>query len=438
MRDRRALMVAVTVVLTACTGTTTATSTSSTTLTEVTTTLPPTTTTATPTTEATASTTTTAVKTPSTDAWDTWTLILASVETGEPGAEERAREIAAGIEGAQVLYSNDFPSLNPGYWVVYWGDFESGRVAGGRCGTIPDDLTCYPRFLGPDVSPLAAAGHALVIDNQGLILVDVTDGERLKVIDPFFNADGMWVGRMSLDPAGETLYYDVGWEDYWYSCEASQGQVEMLQLGFGTSSVVASGHSPSVSPDGKWLALLVSGQCLPDPGEPDFSVMTPTDTVVLYDLTSGSPKEVRRWRTGTVPAAYDDPNMIIWVDWRADSQRMVVANLNGDLIEIPVDYQGSLFSDAPLIEGIDGHPQALLGDWLYVVRDETPEEWGGFDILAVDITTGIEGEVITQTVGWPVVAADTTRTRLIWGADTQIGTAETHFGLETYLGGLAW
>jgi len=46
--------------------------------------------------------------------------------------------------------------------------------------------------------------------------------------------------------------------------------------------------------------------------------------------------------------------------------------------------------------------------------------------------------VITQTVGWPYAAADTTRTRLIWGSDTQIGTAETMFSLETYLTGLAW
>ena len=442
MSLRASVLVVAALVGGACTGEPTVQPTTPTTTTEVTTTQPdPTTTgstTSTTETPATVTSATTTLPTPSTEAWDTWTLILASIEVGESGAEDQAREIAAGLDGAGVLFSDDYPSLNPGYWVVYKGEFPSGRAAGDWCGEIPDDLTCYPRYLGPDVSPLAGAGHALVIDGPALVIVDVTGGERRKVVDPYFSADGSWVGRMSLDPAGETLYYDVSWEDSWYSCEASQGQVEMLRLGFGTSTEVARGYAPSVSPDGKWLALLASGQCLPDPVEPDWWVMTPTDTVVLFDLTSDSPREVRRWRTGTVPGSYDDPNMVTWVDWRADSQALVVANYAGDLIEIPLDHQGRLFAGPPLLSGLTGSPRALLDDTLYIVRDETPEEWGGFDIVAVDLTTGAEGEVITQTVGWPVVAADTTRTRLIWGSDTQIGTAETRFGLETYLGSLAW
>jgi hypothetical protein len=435
MRGRDILAVALVLLATACAGGAsqleTTTTTGETTITSATTTT-------TSTTIPEPTTTTTAVKAPSTESWGTWTLILASIEVGEPGAEEQAREIAAGLEGAAVLFSDDYPSLNPGYWVVYKGEFPSGRAAGNGCGEIPDDLTCYPRYLGPDVSPLAAAGHALVIDGQSLVIVDVATGEHLKVIDPFFNGDGMWVNRMSLDPEGAVLYYDVGWEDSWYSCESSQGQVEMLRLGFGTTSVVAPGFSPSVSPDGQWLALLVAGQCLPDPAEPDFWVLTPPDTVVVFSLASETPQEVRRWRTQVLPGSYDDPNMVTWVDWRADSQVLVVANYAGDLIEVPLDHQGQLFTGTPLLSSLTGSPRALLEDTLYVVRDETPEEWGGFDILAVDLNSGDEGEVITQTVGWPVVAADTTRTRLIWGSDTQVGTAQAQFGLQTYLGSLAW
>jgi len=51
-------------------------------------------------------TSTTAAHTPSTEAWGTWTLILASIGTGAPGAEDRAHEIAAGVEGAAVVYSS--------------------------------------------------------------------------------------------------------------------------------------------------------------------------------------------------------------------------------------------------------------------------------------------------------------------------------------------
>lgn len=433
--------VALTMVAAACSGSGSATSTSTTSTSE------PVSATATGlTTTSTAATTTlpepttfsTAAQTPATEAWGTWTLILASIEAGQTGAEDEAKEIAAGIEEARVLYSGDYPSLNPDYWVVYWGDFESGRVAGNQCGDIPDDLTCYPRYLGPDVSPLAAAGHALVIDGEALVIVDVTSGERLKEFDPYFTGDGMWVGNLSLAPDGTTVYYDVGWEDSWYSCDSSQGQVELLSLEFGTASIVAPGYGPVVSPDGRWLAVLVAGQCLPDPEEPDFWVITPTDTVVLYSLASGWPVEARRWSVASVPVSYDDPRMITWVDWRADSQTLLVANNDGDLFEVPADHQGRLDTDPPVAQSITGRPAALVGDTLYVIRDETPEEWGGFDLIAVDLTTGAEGEVITQTVGWPLLASDTTRTRLIWGSDTQVGTAGSMFSLEIYLGGLAW
>jgi hypothetical protein len=130
--------------------------------------------------------------------------------------------------------------------------------------------------------------------------------------------------------------------------------------------------------------------------------------------------------------------MITWADWRQDSQALLVMVNSGDMFELRLDQEGAINSGEPVVTGIRGTPQALLGDTLYIVRDETPDDWGGFDIIAVDLTTGEEGEVITQTVGWPYVAADTTRTRLIWGSDTQAATAESMFSVETYLGGFAW
>jgi hypothetical protein len=430
------LFSAVTLVAGACSGSAPATSTTTTGPVVNTTTSTASTTTTSP--AADESTTTTAIRTPSTDAWGTWTLILASIETGDQGAGEQAQELAAGIGGAAVLYSDDFPSLNPGYWVVHWGAFESGSEAGNWCGDKPEDLTCYPRYLGPDISPLAVDEHAIVVDGQALVIVDVATGERLKMVDPSFNDDGMWVGRMSLTPDAGALYYDVTWEDSWYACDSSRGQVERLDLAFGTTATVASGYAPAVSPDGRWLAILVSEQCLLDPAEPDSWVLTPTDTVVLYDLTTGQPIESQRWSVVSPPTSYDDPHMVTWVDWRSDSHALLVMNNAGNLFEVALDHLGSLDSSPPVVDGINGYPQALLGDTLYVTRDETPEEWGGFDLVAVDLATGTEGEVITQTVGWPYAAADTTRTRLIWGSDTQVGTARTMFALENYLSALAW
>jgi len=430
------LIPAMALIVAACAGSGAA---SSTTTPAPSTTSPPvgtTTSTAQATTETTTSTT--GVPTPSTKAWGTWTLILASIETSRPGAEDWARGIAAGIPDAGVLYSDDFPSLNPGYWVVHWGAFESGAEASNWCAGTPESRTCYPRYVGPAVSPLAEDGNALLIDGEALVIVDVASGQRRKVFDPVFSGDGRFIGRMALTPDASALFYAVGGEDSWYSCLSSRGQIERLDLGFGTNITVGSGSAPAVSPDGHWMAVLNSEQCLPDPEEPDFWVLTPTDTVVLYNLATGRPVETRRWSVATVPTSYEDPNMVTWVDWQADSRALLAMNNAGNVFAVTLDHQGPLDAGPPIVEGISGYPQALIGDTLYITRDETPEEWGGFDLRAVDLVTGAEGEVITQTAGWTQAAADTTRTMLIWGSDTEVGTAETTFGLENYLGGFAW
>jgi len=439
----KTLLVSIVLMAGACTGQSTGPSSTSPTTTPPTlpdapsTTAPPTTLAATTTTTE-ETTTTTAVRAPSTEAWGSWTLILASLEVDAAGSEERAEEIAAEIDGAMVLWSDDFPSLNPGYWVVYWGRFESGREASNWCSDLPAELTCYPRYLGSDVSPLAAAGHAILIDGGALVIVEVESGERRKMLDPYFTGDGRFAGGLELTPDGSVLYYDVGWEDSWYSCESSRSQVERLDLAFGTTTVVGPGFGPALSPDGRWMVLLVGVQCLPDPEQPDYWVLTPTDTVVLYDLESGRPVEQRRWSVAAPPVSYEDPTMLTWVDWRADSETLLVANHGGSIFEIGLNHEGSIDGGDPILEGVRGFPQALIGETLYVVLDPTPEEWGGFDLIAVDLATGTEGEVITQEVGWAYAAADTTRTRLIWGSDTGVGTAGTMFRLENYLYGLAW
>ena len=383
------------------------------------------------------STTTTAFHIPLSDTWDTWTAILASIETGKPGAWEEAEEFAATIEGAAVLWSDDYPSLNPGYWVVHYGEFESGESAKAWCADLPEDMTCYPRYLGADVSPLAEAGNALLIDGQALVIIDTETGERLKVFDPSFDGDGMSVGRMGLTPNASALYYSVGWEDSWYACEYSQGQIWKFDLDFGISTLITSGYSPSVSPDGRWLATLYSEQCLPDPENPESWVLTPTDTVILYDLSSGWPTETRRWSVSVPPTSYEHPQSLTWVDWRDDSQRIVVLNVGGDLYERAIGTGGALDTADLLAPGVFGHPQALIGDTLYVTIDETPFAVGAFDLIALDLTNG-NAETIAQSVGWVYAAADTTRTRLIWGHDTQVTTSSSTFGLENYLISLAW
>lgn len=59
---------------------------------------------------------------------DAYTVILLS-SPDRAGAQARAREAnRAGID-AGVLHSDDYPSLNPGYWVVFAGQYSSRREA---------------------------------------------------------------------------------------------------------------------------------------------------------------------------------------------------------------------------------------------------------------------------------------------------------------------
>ena len=59
---------------------------------------------------------------------DGWTVILASTRS-EDEARRIADSVAAGGEEAGVLFSSDYVSLNPGYWVVFSGSFSSRAEA---------------------------------------------------------------------------------------------------------------------------------------------------------------------------------------------------------------------------------------------------------------------------------------------------------------------
>ena len=62
---------------------------------------------------------------------------------------------AAGITGAAILHSDDFPTLRPGYWVVFDGQYDSidqaqSQAAGDRGkGGFSD---AYPRFVSKDAN----------------------------------------------------------------------------------------------------------------------------------------------------------------------------------------------------------------------------------------------------------------------------------------------
>jgi zinc-ribbon domain len=84
-----------------------------------------------------------------------FTVVLASMPTKAAAEDKLAKAKAAGIAGAAVLHSDDFPTLNPGYWVVFDGQYDSVDQAQSTAasdrgkGEFSD---AYPRFVSKDAN----------------------------------------------------------------------------------------------------------------------------------------------------------------------------------------------------------------------------------------------------------------------------------------------
>ncbi|MBS1862880.1 MAG: SPOR domain-containing protein [Actinobacteria bacterium] len=79
-----------------------------------------------------------------------FTAILASLSSEAEASEVEAEATGRGLD-AGILYSSDYSSLRPGYWVVFSGDFPDDRGAEARASHAqelgyPD---AYPRFVAP-------------------------------------------------------------------------------------------------------------------------------------------------------------------------------------------------------------------------------------------------------------------------------------------------
>ncbi|WP_062211524.1 serine/threonine-protein kinase [Streptomyces sp. NBRC 109706] len=85
-------------------------------------------------------------------------LFSEPVSTGTATRDQRLAAVRADAPEAQVLRSDDYASLNPGYWVIYSpGPFADGHQAIGRCAEL--GLTtrnaCVGRYLSQDPADIA-------------------------------------------------------------------------------------------------------------------------------------------------------------------------------------------------------------------------------------------------------------------------------------------
>ncbi|HEX6712619.1 MAG TPA: zinc ribbon domain-containing protein [Thermoleophilaceae bacterium] len=82
-----------------------------------------------------------------------FTVIVASMPTQADAEKKLEAAKAAGITGAAILHSDDFPTLNPGYWVVFDGQYDAVDQAQSQAavdrgkGEFSD---AYPRFVSKD------------------------------------------------------------------------------------------------------------------------------------------------------------------------------------------------------------------------------------------------------------------------------------------------
>ena len=250
--------------------------------------------------------------------FDSWTTVLASLPVGDYSAGD-ASAVAAelGIAGVGVLLSDDYPSLNPGFWVVYTRPYEFSWEAVEACGEIGDAVPdCYARYLGVNPNePIGRSEGTLIAHTEDarLVVLSATTGEVIRTIRPSFGDDGSFPGRPALAADGLSIDFGVGSEDYWFSCEASDGHLERIDLATGRSAKVGDGFAPRVSPDGTTLGYLASSDCFPDPAEPQF-VLAPIDTIVRRDIATGGESRQTIPLTGDVAQGYE-----LWdLAWGAD------------------------------------------------------------------------------------------------------------------------
>jgi hypothetical protein len=78
-----------------------------------------------------------------------WTVVLSS-DTARSTAERKAEDFAEeGIADVGVLRSGDFSSLNPGFWVVFAGRYDSQSAAGEALDGV-DASDAYIRRIVPN------------------------------------------------------------------------------------------------------------------------------------------------------------------------------------------------------------------------------------------------------------------------------------------------
>lgn len=303
-----------------------------------------------------------------------WIRIYASLEASTT-TEQAATAVSETIPGAKVLLSDDYPSLNPGYWVVYDGGFDDKYSADLCPIDLPPDATCYPRWIG---DPIIAEGSAIALIAGELM--ELTPGADARPVGDL-TQEASWVYNLELTGTRDGVIFAEGTEDFWLTCESSAGAVYFFDLKSQQRTLLGSGIAPVISPDGTRVAWLHSSTCIDDPSV-DGWVLTPADTLMVSDLDGTNAHTVGMNVPLEGPFDPRELTQLVWID----NETLLVSDFESSFYRVPT--QDETFGGDPMLDGIVG---AILGygtDGLLVL-DNNGGEGDAFEwwLLGIDLDT---------------------------------------------------
>lgn len=233
--------------------------------------------------------------------------------------------------------------------------------------------TTEPAATDPDGE--ASTGPAIGQLGTDIVWVEPDTGETEVAQPAVFEASS--ADKMALGADGSSLYYQLIFEDYWFSCETVQGEVTVLDVDSGAVETIDQGR-PALSPDGERLAYLTAEECFSDPEQPEFFLMA-YDTLVLAD-PDGTEQT-------SIPLSTEDdagPPLVdlIW----ADSETLLVTDLERAHYRIPVDEPGSAVRDQDPLDLPDLHIYAVVEG--LALAAEFDLQTGPGPLLSLDLSGG--------------------------------------------------
>lgn len=233
--------------------------------------------------------------------------------------------------------------------------------------------TTEPAATDPDGE--VSTGPAIGQLGMDIVWVEPDTGETEVAHPAVFEASS--ADKMALGADGSSLYYQLIFEDYWFSCETAQGEVTVLDVDSGAVETIDQGR-PALSPNGERLAYLAAEECFADPEQPEFFLMA-YDTLVLAD-----PNGTEQTRI-PLSAADDAGPPLVDLVW-ADSETLLVTDLDRAHYRIPADEPVSAIRDQDPLDLPDLHIYAVVEE--RALAAEFDSRTGPGPLLSLDLSGG--------------------------------------------------